>query len=717
MDQMRYGNVGDRRERHLARAAAAGQRWQGLLARRQETIERLHQGGPEFADTPKRVQKFLARESAKRLAFARAGVTERFFAERQIGKTLDLDDYPPNDAARVAGSPVGRIVLLDDRGGIRDGFATGFLIAANVLLTNEHVFASAAEVTDCGVQFGYEMVNDALSAGAVFRLNASKLFYANAELDFAIVAVESVSVDGAVPLQRFRTLPLIPVTGKILVGHAISIIQHPEGRHKRFGVRDNELLVPPIDEELFIHYTTDTLPGSSGSPAFNKDWEVVALHHSGVPEMRDGHVMTVDNQRWTRDMPDSRIKWVANEGARISCICTHLATVQVSPEQRPLLQTVLETFGDDFAGLPALQSQEAGAGSGLTAVNGAIAGMNITVNGTANFYVGTGPGSAPQPGPKPIELPRGAGVPVAVEKKLLFDPRYSQRPGFSTQFLRKSVPLPRISQSRLDEILKKDGQPRILKYHHYSLVMNETRKLVMWAAANVDYTKSKRRKTREEFGTDTWIPDPRIPGEDQIQDAELYEPAKKFDRGHIIRRDDVAWGDTAEIEVFANSDSFHWTNCTPQHEQFNRDMFEFDGLWGGLENHIAKQAKNVGNRLSVFAGPILNNDGDIRHDFGPGEVLVPRKFWKIVFVVEDAETNNATLKAFGFILDQTEAIDEFGIEKFSQGRFKVFQESLETISAETGVEFDDLLLRADTSGLIPDESRRRPLQSLEQVRV
>jgi V8-like Glu-specific endopeptidase len=35
---------------------------------------------------------------------------------------------------------------------------------------------------------------------------------------------------------------------------------------------------------LFEHrlqYTTDTLPGSSGSPVFNDAWKVVALHHAG----------------------------------------------------------------------------------------------------------------------------------------------------------------------------------------------------------------------------------------------------------------------------------------------------------------------------------------------------------------------------------------------------------------------------------------------------
>jgi len=30
-----------------------------------------------------------------------------------------------------------------------------------------------------------------------------------------------------------------------------------------------------------LQYTTDTLPGSSGSPVFNDAWEVIALHHAG----------------------------------------------------------------------------------------------------------------------------------------------------------------------------------------------------------------------------------------------------------------------------------------------------------------------------------------------------------------------------------------------------------------------------------------------------
>jgi V8-like Glu-specific endopeptidase len=33
-----------------------------------------------------------------------------------------------------------------------------------------------------------------------------------------------------------------------------------------------------------LNYRTNTDPGSSGSPAFTMDWDIVALHHSGDPK-------------------------------------------------------------------------------------------------------------------------------------------------------------------------------------------------------------------------------------------------------------------------------------------------------------------------------------------------------------------------------------------------------------------------------------------------
>lgn len=700
------------RQRQLDRAHAAGKRWRELTERRAETVRLLKLGGPELADSPARVERYLARESAKRMAYARAGVTEAFFSERRIGPTLDLDDYPPNETARIAGTPVGRIVELDDRGGVTDGFATGFLIAPNVMITNHHVFASADECRSCGIQFGYEKtINGSLSAGAVFPLDTNRFFYANEELDFAVVGVTSTAIAAGYDVRQFKNLGLIPTTGKILVGQAISIIQYPDGGPKKYGVRDNELLIAPTEVDLFLQYTTDTLPGSSGSPVFNKDWEVVGLHHSGVPEIKDGEIMTIRGMPWRKGMPDSDIHWIANEGVRVSRICAHLSGVKVRTEYQPALLDLLRTFGEDFSQLAAIQSQTEGTRMD-TVSPGTDPGVSIVVNGTANFYFGGRPAPARSQPFIPI-----SPLPPAAEKKLRFDPDYDHRPGYDPNFLDVRVPEPDVAPARSAEILKDQNKPLVLKYHHYSLVMNQQRRLQMWSAVNVDYTSSKRRKQREEFGTDTWVADPRIPGKLQIEDAELYQPAAKFDRGHIVRRDDTAWGDTAEEEILANSDSFHWTNCTPQHEQFNRDKFGFHGLWGGLENRIQSQAKNVSNKMSIFAGPILDNANDIQHNFGGGVVKVPRRFWKVLVVTENAGTAHPQLRAFGFILDQTEAINKFGIERFSAGKFETYQVTLKEIMTAAGVTFKQEILDADALQGSPEESNRVRLESLEDVRI
>ncbi len=42
-----------------------------------------------------------------------------------------------------------------------------------------------------------------------------------------------------------------------------------------------------------VQYVADTMEGSSGSPVFNRKWEVVALHHSGTPYPPDAAGVTL----------------------------------------------------------------------------------------------------------------------------------------------------------------------------------------------------------------------------------------------------------------------------------------------------------------------------------------------------------------------------------------------------------------------------------------
>lgn len=58
------------------------------------------------------------------------------------------------------------------------------------------------------------------------------------------------------------------------------VVGHPQAGELQFSLQDSVLLDVCSSERL-MHYRTPTDPGSSGSPVFNKEWEVVALHHAG----------------------------------------------------------------------------------------------------------------------------------------------------------------------------------------------------------------------------------------------------------------------------------------------------------------------------------------------------------------------------------------------------------------------------------------------------
>jgi endonuclease G len=248
-------------------------------------------------------------------------------------------------------------------------------------------------------------------------------------------------------------------------------------------------------------------------------------------------------------------------------------------------------------------------------------------------------------------------------------------------------------------MMKAGSKDLVLKYYHYSLAMNEDRRMAMWTAANVDY-KLKTKLTRKELGTDDWRADPRISGLRQITRTELYDPARNVDLGHIVRRNDSAWGKTDTEAEFANSDTFHYTNCTPQHEAFNRtnppksEGYEgIHGIWGRLEDQIQSQLELVERKASIFAGPVLDNANDPTENFGLGEIQYPMKFWKVICVVDKVDGPIA----YGFLLDQTDVVEQFGlgVEKLNFNSFKKQQIKLNKITELTGVVFDDALYAVD----------------------
>jgi V8-like Glu-specific endopeptidase len=74
----------------------------------------------------------------------------------------------------------------------------------------------------------------------------------------------------------FGALTLQPV--QVRKDERVAIIQHPGGHLKQISMQNNFVAYADV---RVVQYTTSTLPGSSGSPVFNEDFKVVAIHHSG----------------------------------------------------------------------------------------------------------------------------------------------------------------------------------------------------------------------------------------------------------------------------------------------------------------------------------------------------------------------------------------------------------------------------------------------------
>jgi hypothetical protein len=61
------------------------------------------------------------------------------------------------------------------------------------------------------------------------------------------------------------------------------IVQHPKGSPLKLAF-DTDSVVGLNASGTTVFYKTNTERGSSGSPCFSSNWELVALHHSGDPD-------------------------------------------------------------------------------------------------------------------------------------------------------------------------------------------------------------------------------------------------------------------------------------------------------------------------------------------------------------------------------------------------------------------------------------------------
>lgn len=478
-------------------------------------------------------------------------------------------------------------ISIRGRSGQLEGYGTGFLVGPNLLLTNNHVLETAEAAMYAVAEFNYEddvhfMPRDIIS----FRLDPELLFITDEALDFTLVAVESHNMN-TVPLATFGYLPLLPKPGKILEGEYVTIIQHPKGGPKAITIRENEVKFISSD---FVHYVSDTEPGSSGSPVFNDQWMVVSLHHAGVPDPTDPN------------------KWIANEGIRISSIIQHLS------EKRSSLETEQARKMLDYL-------------------------LSVVM-----------PGSTTTP----------------MEVGVLDADWYAEATGYNSEFLGPDfiVPLPQFDKEmKKDLATTKDGK-EALDYTHFSVAMSKSRRLAFFTAVNIDGDQLVDVKRRN----DRWYFDPRIDKAYQLGN-EFYK-SNDIDRGHLVRRRDPNWGIDA---VKANEHTFHFTNSSPQHKNFNQKV------WLDLEDYLLDNARDHDMKVTIFTGPVFRDSDRAYRD-----AQIPNQFWKVAVMIK----NGTELSATAYLQTQENLI--VGDLEFVYGQFQTYQVPVTKIEELTGLNFGEL---------------------------
>jgi hypothetical protein len=214
---------------------------------------------------------------------------------------------------------------------------TGLLIGPDLVLTNYHVLESVIGDTSRAAsvvfRFDYKRLSDGtVMQGMIAALATSGWLVDSAryspaegegkpdqstptpdELDF--VAVRLAQSVGSAPAGA-RAASGAAKRGWIACpdgqppmpkGAPLLIAQHPQGEPIKLAI-DMDAVLGLNGNATRVRYATNTEPGSSGSPCFDMDWTLVALHHMGDPRWR--------NPQYNEGVPISLIRArLARQGA------------------------------------------------------------------------------------------------------------------------------------------------------------------------------------------------------------------------------------------------------------------------------------------------------------------------------------------------------------------------------------------------------------------
>lgn len=156
---------------------------------------------------------------------------------------------------------------------------TGFLIAPDVVLTTYHLLEPAPDeheelAKNVRISFHYGSYQGDFGLADTWCLAKSR----PEELDYVLLRLNgSPGRPFIKPATQFH--PFDP-------GTPLHIIQHPNGCELKVA-HQHAAVICINQARTRVQYRTWTRDGSSGSPCFNKDWALVALHHGTDPSSAD----------------------------------------------------------------------------------------------------------------------------------------------------------------------------------------------------------------------------------------------------------------------------------------------------------------------------------------------------------------------------------------------------------------------------------------------
>lgn len=183
------------------------------------------------------------------------------------------------------GRSIARIGKETDR-----GLGTGFLLRGSeinpawgddpVLLTNAHVIGHNEQEWNASppsLHHDEVMITFEASDTEVYRAKEVLWSSPRTELDATFVRLDRP----APQTTGYKIAKRLPSKTD---QQRVYIIGHPGGGALSFSIQDN-LLLDYENDGYRLHYRTPTEGGSSGSPVFNQQWQLIALHHAGGEKM------------------------------------------------------------------------------------------------------------------------------------------------------------------------------------------------------------------------------------------------------------------------------------------------------------------------------------------------------------------------------------------------------------------------------------------------